>query len=175
MTKKYYWQYLDGEIKKLHSKGLLDFLIKEANDWIHQSKNSQILTRSFENDSRFFSFKILTSYINEGLSESFMAELNLLSSNLKFSHKFLLNKKTKKAELIEVLDMSGYGTQFDQITYPFIIAIKSGEISKLKICKNKACNLFYQGRKNQVYCNKNCGSKFRMKKMRKKDSLRKMD
>lgn len=51
--------------------------------------------------------------------------------------------------------------------YFFNHVVSLGGLKQLKKCSNNNCLKFYIGRSNTKWCSKSCGSKYRVKKMRK--------
>jgi hypothetical protein len=61
----------------------------------------------------------------------------------------------------------------ERVMYPFLCSLKSGELAKIKQCMNNKCDLFFIGRKNQLWCTDRCGAKVRAKRKRNEDKKKK--
>lgn len=170
----YYWQLVEGKVRKLHAFGLVKFLIRNANECLHQNLVELNLPKDFEEQSRLISYKLLSNYLKEGNSKEFIDHINEETGNLMFRHIFTHSKKSNDLVRAELLIMEGNATAVEQVYYPFMCALNSGEIKKVKQCSNKKCNLFFIGRKNQKWCTDRCGSKFRMIEKRKRDFKKKI-
>jgi hypothetical protein len=166
--KKIYWQQVDGKTKKLSAVALTRFLIRNANEYIQQKLYKKKSLNGFDEYSRFLSHSLLTKYLLEGESEKFISHVNAATKKLRFRHLFVHSKNSKEPEQVEMLIMEGVATPYEQVFYPFMCSLKSGEIKRVKQCFNKDCNHFFLGRKNKKWCSDRCGSKLRMKNKRKK-------
>lgn len=167
---KKFYQIVDGELKMLTAKGLTRGLVSYANACISEKLTERKPSNDFDELVKVISYNLLTKYLSESSSEVFAANINEHSKSIKFRHIFAFPKGSQKPELLEVLDMEiGFGTPYLQSLYPFLCAVKSGEIDNLKQCGSDNCKKFFLGRKNQKWCSDKCGSKSRMKKKRERD------
>ncbi len=166
-------QLLDGELKSLSSEGLVSFLVRNANECIQQGLLQSNAPQHFDEVTRVISHQLLEKYLSESNKQEFWAYINEASKNLKYRNIFVYPKNQSKPECIDVLEMEGFATPFEQVLYPFVCAAKDGHLENLKKCNNKSCSHFFIGRKNKLWCSDRCGSKARMQKKRKKDFIKK--
>lgn len=173
MKDKVFYQLLGENLEKKSGKMVTSALIMRANEYIEKSKNEELIKDSFEDMERLISFYILHKYQTEGHTEEFLANYNHHSKRLNYKNIFVLDKAGKRAKLIEVLDLNGYGGPQDLVLYSFICAYKSGYVDVLKRCQNEKCTKFFLGRSNKLSCSKRCSDLVRSRRKRLNDRLKK--
>jgi len=112
-------------------------------------------------------YEWMSHLIDEGLSEEFLNKINDYISHVRYQH---------------LLMPSNYGPPHWQCvanmnnpdpatlgTFVFSNVLALGGLENLKRCKMDDCKKFFIGRPNKDWCSKTCGSKFRVRKKRKRD------
>ena len=110
------------------------------------------------------------SFIDIGFTKEVIANLNARISHVNYHHVLMYSSKG--------LPYWRNVANADQIINPEVgIAycvshlLASGAFQGLKRCKLKECQEYFIGKSNQKWCSSNCGSHFRVKKMRKKNKI----
>ncbi len=119
----------------------------------------------------------LTRYHEEGLTDELLDDLNQRLNSIVYK-KYVLpldlcSKGSKHPE-------DFYVAQLDTATTApkvyaadgFARLLTSGKLSRLKVCQLKSCRNFFFGPPQSKWCNKICGSKYRVQEKRRKDKLR---
>lgn len=115
----------------------------------------------------------LLRYLKEGVSDTFLDELNSLISSVHYSKCIIpSDMMPSKAGL----PRNGYIAQYDRELKPdayaadeFSKLLTTGMLKRLKVCQVLECKTLFLGPPQSKWCSKACGSKFRVQKKRKRD------
>jgi predicted RNA-binding Zn ribbon-like protein len=119
--------------------------------------------------------KWLNRFVDEGLTEGFLDDLNRVLHKTRYA-KYILPQR---------LDTKNIGRPHTQFIAeisanpnPQVIAaddfsklLTSGALDYLKRCHLKECGNLFLGTTNKKWCSKSCGSKYRVREKRQKDRL----
>lgn len=115
----------------------------------------------------------INRYIKEGITEDFLNDLNAAIHEIRYS-KYILPLDLLPSET--GFPRNTYIAQYDKIPKPeayaaddFSKLLSSGKLKRLKRCQMEDCEKFFLGPPQATWCSKTCGSKFRVRKKRKKD------
>ncbi len=115
-------------------------------------------------------------YLKEGVTDDFLNDLNAALHEIRYS-KYILALDILPSE--SVFPKNGYVAKYDKIPSPeayaaddFSKLLTSGQLKRLKRCQLDGCEKFFLGPPQARWCSKSCGSKFRVREKRRRDSLR---
>lgn len=116
----------------------------------------------------------MNRYLEEGITDNFLNDLNIAIKEIRYS-KHILPIDLLPSET--GFPRNTYIAQYDKIPEPeayaaddFSKLLTSGELKRLKRCHLKGCENFFLGPPQARWCSKSCGSKFRVREKRKRDS-----
>jgi hypothetical protein len=157
--KVHVWDFFAEEIVEAANKGL-------KNEPVDTGGESIVCRGIYEWMSR---------YLKEGATEDFLNDLNNALHNIRYS-KYLLPSDLLPSE--NGYPQNAYIAKYDKTPEPEAIAaddfsklLSSGMLKRLKRCQMEGCAKFFLGPPQARWCSKVCGSKFRVRKKRKLDSL----
>jgi len=120
-------------------------------------------------------YEWMSRYYKEGTTEDFLDDLNAALYSIRYS-KHILPLDLIPSET--GYPQSGYIAELDENLEPEAFAaddfsklLSSGKLKRLKRCQVEHCKKFFLGPPQRKWCSKSCGSAFRVRKKRKKDSL----
>jgi predicted RNA-binding Zn ribbon-like protein len=115
-------------------------------------------------------------YLEEGISDKFLDDLNSDLNQVRYA-KYVVPLDLLPSESGFPRDM--YMAEFGHNPTPEAIAandfsrlLTSGELKRLKRCQQSDCQNFFLGPPQAKWCSKTCGSKHRVRKKRRRDSVR---
>jgi len=118
----------------------------------------------------------LKRYLQEGVTDAFLDDLNSAIHEIRYS-KYILPIDLLPSET--GFPKNAYSAQYDESTEPEALAaddfsklLTSGKLKRLKRCQLEGCEKFFLGPPQARWCSKTCGSKHRVAKKRKRDSSR---
>lgn len=108
-------------------------------------------------------------YIDGGLTEKLIDELNSILQRVRFKHILMPSKNGHvRWEFIADFTKQLYREEFAAILFSHLLSI--GALDNLQCCQLEHCNRFFVGPPNRRWCSDTCGSKHRVRKKRKRDS-----
>lgn len=117
--------------------------------------------------------KWLDRYLNEGITDKFLDDLNKLIHNIQYS-KYVIPLDLVQSE--NGFPCNAYAAQYRSDIEPIALAaddfsklLTSGKLCKLKKCQLNSCGRYFMGRPQSKWCSKTCGSHYRVSKKRKRD------
>jgi len=156
--KVHIWDFFAEEIVEAANKGLK----KETGSTVYESITYRELR------------KWMSLYLKEGVTDDLLNGLNSAIHNIRYS-KYLLPLDVLPSET--EYPQNGYVAKYDKIPKPEEIAaddfsklLSSGMLMRLKRCEMSGCEKFFLGPRQARWCSKSCGSKFRVRKKRNRDS-----
>lgn len=158
-----YFYIKTGNEIKLYGDIDASALIEMANCHIDRENGKELYYSVPELEK--FIYEILGDYIINGVSNVL---LNKLNDNLKaVIIQCVVEKIEDKLSIIHIAHMPSNPCPSMFGAYFFSHVVSLGGLKELKKCSNNSCLKFYMGRTNAKWCSKSCGSKYRVKKMRK--------
>jgi predicted RNA-binding Zn ribbon-like protein len=141
-------------------------IVKAANDGLgNEQADNLVLSKLREWMSR---------YLKEGVTDNFLDDLNAALREIHYS-KVLLPLDLLPSEI--ECPQNGYIAQYDEMPSPeayaaddFSKLLTSGELRRLKRCQMEGCEKFFLGPPQGRWCSTTCGSKFRVRAKRKRES-----
>jgi len=119
-------------------------------------------------------FEWMSRYLKEGITDEFLNDLNDAIHKIRYS-KYILPLDLLPSE--NGFPQNAYIAKYDKIPNPeayaaddFSKLLTSGELKRLKHCQMEGCGNFFLGPPQARWCSKACGSKFRVREKRKRDS-----
>ena len=116
----------------------------------------------------------MSRYLKEGATDDFLNDLNTALHEIRYS-KYIFPLDLLPSEI--GCPKNGYIAKYDKIPSPAAYAaddfsklLTSGMLKRLKRCQLEGCDKFFLGPPQATWCSKTCGSKYRVRKKRKKDS-----
>lgn len=156
--KSYIWDFFAEEIVEAVNKGLI-------NEPVGNPSEHLVCQKLYEWMSR---------YLKEGITDDFLNDLNTALHEIRYS-KYILPLDLLPSE--NGLPQNAYVAKYDKIPNPeayaaddFSKLLTSGELKRLKRCQMEDCDHFFLGPPQARWCSKSCGSKFRVREKRKRDS-----
>ena len=116
----------------------------------------------------------MSRYLKEGITDDFLNDLNAALHEIRYS-KYILPLDLLPSET--GFPKNAYVAKYDKIPKPeayaaddFSKLLTSGALKRLKRCQMEGCENFFLGPPQARWCSKTCGSKFRVREKRKRDS-----
>lgn len=155
----------DGKKPIRYDKDSIDFLIDGANDHLQgekiQPKSKAALAKSL--------FNLMTEYEQNGPTNQLIDELNKFIEPIK--HQCIIGRKNQKLTRTYVAHLKHQPDPGTFACYLFSSMSSLGWLDGLKRCQSSDCKKFFIGRSNVKWCSKTCGSRSRVKKMRRRKKL----
>lgn len=152
----------DGKKLIRYDRDSVDFLIDGANSHltgeIDLPKSQLALSQSI--------FNLMSEYEKNGPTNQLINELNKFLEPVK--HQCFIGRKDQKLIKTYVAHLKHHPDPGVLACYLFSSMSSLGWLDGLKRCKSPECEKFFIGRSNVKWCSKTCGSRSRVKKMRKK-------
>lgn len=159
----YFYVVKDGKKPVLYDRRYTPYLIDGANNHIKQLEGRGSIQIAHDE----FLYKCMDEYLRNGASATLLNNLNINLAHIRHQcHVENLNKKIQ-AIYVAHLPHKPHPTMF--AAYMFSNMTSLGWLDGLKRCKSSECLQFFIGRSNVKWCSKTCGSRSRVKKMRKKN------
>lgn len=144
-----------------------DFFAEEIVDAVNNKENRKQLV--------FIELRNwLSRYLQEGITDALLDDLNSAIHETRYA-KYILPADLMSSET--GLPQNAYVAQYDNLPDPrayaaddFSKLLTSGQLKRLKICQLEECDNFLLGPPQARWCSKTCGSKFRVREKRKRDS-----
>ena len=113
-------------------------------------------------------------YFEEGITEGFLNDLNSAMHQVRYS-KYVLPFDLLPSE--SGYPRTGYIAELDPVNSEeayaaneFSKILTSGMLKRIKQCQLEGCEKLFVGPPHAKWCSKTCGSKYRVRKKRKRDS-----
>lgn len=150
----------------LYSKDDASFLLDAANIHIERANGLDNQDHPQMLALETFIHDCMVEYYQNGVSEILLEMLNNNLANVR--HQCLMEIVEKKLVPVYVGYLPHNPPQHIFAAYMFSNITSLGGLEGLKRCKSTDCQKFFIGRSNVKWCSKACGSRSRVKKMRKK-------
>lgn len=155
----------DGKEPQRYDRESVDFLIDGANTYLTDGedgpKSKIALSKSI--------FNLMSEYEKNGSSNQLISVLTQFLEPVR--HQCFIGRKDKKIITTYVAHLTHHPDPGVFACYLFSSMTTLGWLDGLKRCKSTDCQKFFLGRSNVKWCSKTCGSRSRVKKMRKKNKL----
>ncbi|MGE4349562.1 MAG: CGNR zinc finger domain-containing protein [Candidatus Berkiella sp.] len=162
----YFYIATDGKLT-LYSKEDASFLIEVANNHLDRRLGKHITAPHIPDMAVLdaFIYECMVEYFKNGESESLIELLNRNIQNI--SNQCLVERTEKGLVTVHVgrLPFNPPQEIFGACMFSNIASL--GGFEGLKRCQSTDCQKFFIGRSNVKWCSKTCGSRCRVKKMRK--------
>jgi len=116
----------------------------------------------------------LCRYNSEGPEEELLNELNIKLSPIKFLRHVLppgfYSENDKEPKCAYVADFNLPYSPEVLAAYDFSTLLSVGKLDRINRCNLSECKKFFLGAKRAKWCSPTCGSKFRVRMKRKRDS-----
>lgn len=116
----------------------------------------------------------MTRFLEEGITDELLDDLNKNLHKVKYSKYIvpidLLPPGADYPQERFIADKSKIPNTKELAANHFSMLLTSGALKKLKICELPDCENFFVGPPQARWCSKSCGSKFRVRKKRKRES-----
>ncbi len=157
----YFYISKDGTFK-LYSGDDAPFLVEGANNHISEGKGRPAIQVALDQ----FIYECLNEYFENGASEYLLRKLN---SNLaSIRNQCLLERVNRRLVAVHVAHLPHNPPPKVFAAYMFSNIAALGGLAGLRRCQSPDCRLFFLGRPNTKWCSKTCGSRTRVKKMRRR-------
>ncbi|MDH3691801.1 MAG: CGNR zinc finger domain-containing protein [Gammaproteobacteria bacterium] len=113
----------------------------------------------------------LIRLLNEGVTESLIDELNKETSDIRY-RRLLAMDEGGSPRWHEIADLDGDLEPESKAAYAISHLVGSGAFQRLGQCEEDACDRFFLGPPNRMWCSDRCGSRFRGREKRKLDRER---
>lgn len=141
-------------------------IVEAANNGISDSPNGDLVCQRLR--------EWMSRYLKEGITDDLLNDLNTALRKIRYS-KYILPTDICPSET--GFPVNAYVAQHDNLLDPgayaaddFSKLLTSGELKRLKRCQHEGCEKFFLGPSQARWCSKICGSKFRVRKKRKRDA-----
>lgn len=174
--------FRDGKIKVWDSKDVYAFLdaandglelVKEANKTLHYKGPIVIPTWGKTHYTEVDGFcveanDLIATYLDDGATEDFINEINEKLSEIRYQH-MLMPSKDKTPDSVYLADFNKSHNVAVIATQWFANLLAIGGLNGLKRCQMPDCERYFIGRSNAKWCSKTCGSRYRVRRKRKRD------
>lgn len=157
----YFYINTGKEIKPYSSKES-SFLIEAANYHIERNKGKDFPNTIPALDA--FIYECMDEYCQNGVSDDLLNKLNEMLMHVKIQ--CLVENIQNKLMAVHAAYIPHNPNPLVFGAYMFSNVTSFGGLKELKRCKSNDCLKFYIGRRNAKWCSNTCGSKCRVKKMR---------
>ncbi len=151
-----------------------DFFAEE----IVEAANKGLKNEPADNSPEYLVFRNLrvwiSRYLKEGATDDFLNDLNAALHEIRYS-KYIFPLDLLPSEI--GFPQNGYIAKYDKTPSPeayaaddFSKLLTSGMLKRLKRCQMEGCEKFFLGPPQAIWCSKTCGSKFRVREKRKRES-----
>ena len=114
-------------------------------------------------------------YIDEGATEDFLNELNTDLRHMQYSNCVVpadfYSAKNEEPQSVYIANLNIPYTHETHAAKEFSRLITYGMLNRIKRCQLPGCENIFVGPPQAKWCSKTCGSKYRVSKKRKRDSL----
>lgn len=141
-------------------------LIKSANDAVINEETKTRTDLTWKELTDVIAFEWLEQFVDKGVTEDVVKELNKRLSHIEF-RKALMHSKKGPPSWREVGDANSMNHPDLRTTYIITHLLAIGALENLNRCQLKDCKKFFIGPPNRKWCSKKCGSLFRVRKQRK--------
>jgi predicted RNA-binding Zn ribbon-like protein len=158
-----YFYINTGMELKLYSCKESSTLIEAAN--IHIDRNNGKGSLDTIPALEAFIYECMDEYLRNGVSDGLLNKLNDILKDIKIQ--CLVENIEKRLSAVHIACMPINSHPLLLGAYMFSNVASLGGFEGLKRCQSKDCRKFFIGRTNSKWCTNACGSKHRVKKMRK--------
>lgn len=152
-----------GQELKFYSGDESSILIEAANFHVDRGNGKDSAETIPALDA--FIYECMEEYLRNGVSDDLLNKLNEILKNVKIQ--CLVESIENKLMAVHVAYMPHNPHPLVFGAYMFSNVTSLGGLEGLKRCQSNDCLKFFKGRTNAKWCSNTCGSKFRVKKMRK--------
>lgn len=153
----------DGKHPQRYDRDSVEFLIDGANDYLVEGENglkSKVaLSKSI--------FNLMSEYEKNGPSTPLILELTKFLEPVR--HQCFIERRNKRLVTSYVAHLTHHPDPGIFACYLFSSMASLGWLDGLKRCKSPDCKKFFIGKSNRSWCSTTCGSRSRVKKMRKRN------
>jgi len=178
--KEIYFSFRKGEITAWRINDV-DMLIGAANDapdyeesekngFTILKKDGVVVTRIPEEDS--FCTMVhdwMCDLVDKGVTDVLIDELNDVLVDIRYIHVLMPSEGGTPYWQNNIADMNRSLNVEEAAGYAFSHQLAIGGLEGLKRCQLPDCEKFFIGRPNAKWCSASCGSKYRVRKKRKRD------
>lgn len=157
-----YFYINTGKELKPYSSKETSTLVEAANIYIER-KNGNDSPNTIPALEAFI-YECMDEYYQNGVSDNLLNKLNEILRNIKIQ--CLVENVENKLSAVHVAYMPYNPDPLVFGAYMFSNITSLGGFKKLKRCQSNDCLKFFIGRTNAKWCSNSCGSKCRVKKMR---------
>jgi hypothetical protein len=146
----------------------VDFLIEAANKAVKGETGATELYVSTEAAYCFEVYDWFEWLLEKGVTKEMINEVNDVLGEFRYFH-VLMPSKNGNPFWKSVADFEISSDPGVAAAYSFSHLLSIGGLDGLKRCKLKDCQQFFIGPPNAKWCSRTCGSKYRVRKKRKRD------
>lgn len=161
-------------IEKQGSVVVWDFFAEEIVEAANQGLGSGPADNSPEKRVLNNLRRWMNRYLNKGVTDDLLNDLNAALQKIRYS-KYIFPLDLLHSE--NGFPQNGYVANYDRIPSPeayaaddFSKLLTSGLLKRLKRCQIEGCEKFFLGPPQAKWCSKSCGSKFRVREKRRRES-----
>lgn len=158
-----YFYINTGKELKLYSDNDYMFLVEAANFHLDRCNGKEPLNTLPELDT--FIYECIDEFHRIGVTDGLLHKLNGVLQGIRVQ--CLIENVNNKLSAVHIAFIPSGSPPKLLAAYMFFHITSLGGLEGLKRCQNNNCMKFFIGRSNSKWCSKSCGSKHRVKKMRK--------
>ena len=159
----YFYISTNGNLRS-YSKDDYEFLIDGANNHIKNIKDRPLFQIILEKAI----YEYMENYFLKGINDELLVTL---SKNIEgINHQCLVENLNNKLTAVHIAHIPFNSPPSMFAAYMFSQITSRGGLEGLKRCKSPECRNFFIGRANVKWCSKKCGSRSRVKKMRRRNT-----
>jgi hypothetical protein len=155
------------------AKELASFLIEYANKITANKEVPESYFHTHEGQISYYCHKYLYEFLERKNEKSFLDEINSDMAQMPFQLHLVTEKDDSPLQRMFVWYQTKMPTPNQSVLFAFANANSTGKLNNLKSCEGNKCKRFFLGRKNKTWCSDSCSSKYRMRKKRREDFLKK--
>ena len=115
---------------------------------------------------------LMSDLVDEGVTVEMIDDINTVLFDIRYIHVLMLSDSGTPYWQNNIADMNRAPSEQEAAYYAFAHQLAIGGLEGLKRCQLSDCEKFFIGRPDAKWCSKSCGSKYRVRKKRKKDFKR---
>ncbi len=163
------WRPHDIDMLLSAANDASDYEVSKKNGFTILKKNGVVVTRvSLEDEFCSIVHDWMCDFVDEGVTDELIDELNDVLADIRYIHVLMPSESGIPYWQNNVADMNKSPNVLEAAGYAFAHQLTIGGLEGLKRCQLPDCENFFIGRPNAKWCSKSCGSKYRVRKKRKR-------
>lgn len=164
------WRNHDVDMLLAAANNAPEYEVSEKNGIPLLKKDDVVVTRESPEDAFC---RIVHDWMcdieDNGVTDELIEELNDVLADTRYIHVLRLSEDRIPYWQQNIADLNRSPDVLETAGYAFANQLAIGGLEGLKRCQLPDCEKFFIGRPNAKWCSKSCGSKYRVRRKRKRD------